>query len=65
MKYTDEKGNTLYGFSQESLEKTNREIRKTNNLMLILIIFICIFLAMIAGFAVWFDMHNIFTRLIR
>jgi len=64
MKYKDEKGNVLYGFSQENLEKTNREIRKTNNLMLILIVFISIFLAMIVGFAIWLDIHDIFTRLI-
>ncbi len=64
MKYKDEKGNVLYGFSQENLEKTNREIRKTNNLMLILIIFICLFLALVVGFAVWLDINDIFTRVI-
>jgi len=64
MKYKDEKGNVLYGFSQENLEKTNREIRKTNNLMLILIIFLFIFLAMAVSFAVWLDANDIFTKLI-
>jgi len=64
MKYKDEKGNTLYGFSQENLEKTNREIRKTNNLMQIMIIFMGIILAMAIGFAIWLEVNDIFTKLI-
>lgn len=64
MKYKDEKGNTLYGFSQENLEKTNKEIRKTNNLMQIMIVFIGIMLAMAIGFAIWLEMNNVITKLI-
>ncbi len=64
MKYKDEKGNTLYGFSQENLEKTNREIRKTNTLMLILIIFLAVTLGLMVSFGIWLDAHDIFTRLI-
>jgi len=64
MKYKDEKGNTLYGFSQENLEKTNKVIRKTNQLIQILIVFIGLLLAMTIGFAIWLDVNNIFTRMI-
>jgi len=64
VKYKDEKGNVLYGFSQESLEKTNKEIRKTNTLMLIMIIFIFIVLVMLIGMGIWIDSHDIFTRMI-
>ncbi len=64
MKYKDEKGNTLYGFSQENLEKTNREISKTNQLLKILILFIGILVLMTIGFGIWIDTKDIFTRLI-
>ena len=64
MKYKDEKGQTLYGFSQENLERTNREIRKTNTLMLILIIFLAVTLGLMVSFGIWLDAHDIFTRLI-
>tara|TARA_Y100000310_G_scaffold244333_1_gene249051 strand:- start:69 stop:266 length:198 start_codon:yes stop_codon:yes gene_type:complete len=64
MKYKDEKGNTLYGFSQENLEKTNKEINKTNQLLKILLLFMGILVLMVIGFGVWLDTKDIFTRLI-
>jgi hypothetical protein len=64
MRYKDENGNVLYGFSQENLEKTNKEIKKTNFLLQLAIALMCIFLAMAIGFAIWLDTNNIFNQLI-
>ena len=62
--YKDEKGNTLYGFSQENLEKTNREIRKTNVYLLVLTLLFIVFLAMMAASLIWADLNNVITALI-
>ncbi len=64
MKYKDEKGNTLYGFSQENLEKTNRELRKTNRYMQVMIVLLIVFLAIFVSFMIWLEMNNIVTRII-
>lgn len=64
MKYKDEKGNTLYGFSQENLERTNSEIKRTNKYMQILIILFIIFLAVFVSFLIWLEVNNVFTRII-
>ncbi|MEK6861700.1 MAG: hypothetical protein AABY07_07050 [Nanoarchaeota archaeon] len=64
MKYKDDKGNVLYGFSQENLERTNKEIRRTNRYMQTLIILFIIFLAVFISFLVWLEINNVFTRLI-
>ena len=64
MKYKDEKGNTLYGFSQENLEKTNREIRKTNRYMQVLIVLLLVFLVIFVSFMVWLEANNVVTRII-
>ena len=64
MKYKDKSGNTLYGFSQENLEKTNREIRKTNKYMQVLIILIAIFLVILIAALAWFEVNDVITRLI-
>lgn len=64
MEYKDEKGNTLYGFSQESLEKTNKGIKETNRLIQVLIILIMIILLLGVGFAAWLKMNSIFDLLI-
>ncbi|MBT3866152.1 hypothetical protein HOF78_03580 [Candidatus Woesearchaeota archaeon] len=65
MEYKDEKGNTLYGFSQESLEKTNKQITETNKLIQVLIILILMILLLGIGFAGWLKMNSIFDLLIR
>ncbi len=64
MKYKDKQGNTLYGFSQENLERTNKEIKRTNKLLQLLIIFFGIFLAIFISFMFWLELNNIFTRII-
>lgn len=64
MQYKDKDGKVLYGFSQENLEKTNREIRKTNKYMQLLIIMVALFLVIIVAGLVWLEMNNIITRLI-
>ena len=64
MKFKDETGRMLYGFSQENLEKTNKEIRRTNFLLQMVLIFTGILLAMVIALAIWLDVNNIFTRLI-
>ncbi len=64
MKYKDEKGNTLYGFSQENLERTNREIRRTNRYMQVLIVLLLVFIAIFVSFLVWLEVNNVITRLI-
>lgn len=62
--YMDKQGNNLYGFSQENLEKTNRELRQTNKYMLALIVIMLVFLAIIISSIVWVDLNNIITALI-
>lgn len=64
MKYKDKEGKTLYGFSQENLERTNREIRKTNFYLQILIGLLVIFLIVIIATLAWFEINNVITRLI-
>ena len=64
MKYKDDKGNVLYGFSQENLERTNKEIKKTNKFLQILIILFIIFLAVFVSFLIWLEINNVFTRII-
>ena len=64
MKYKDDKGNVLYGFSQENLEKTNREIKRTNRYMQTLIILFVVFLAVFISLLIWLELNNVFTRII-
>ncbi|PIN76212.1 hypothetical protein COV22_00555 [Candidatus Woesearchaeota archaeon CG10_big_fil_rev_8_21_14_0_10_47_5] len=64
MHYRDDKGQTLYGFSQENLEKTNRQIRQTNKLLLLLIFLVLLFLIAVVFSAIYLDYNNIITRLI-
>ena len=64
MQYKDKDGKVLYGFSQENLERTNREIRKTNRYIQLLIIMVAIFLVLVVAGLVWLEMNNIITRLI-
>ena len=62
--YRDEKGNTLYGFSQENLERTNRELRQTNNYLKILVIMVLILLGIFAASLIWADLNNVITAMI-
>ena len=64
MKYKDKDGKILYGFSQENLEKTNREIRKTNKYLQILIIFLALFLIIFIAALTWLEINDVITRLI-
>jgi len=64
MKYKDKEGNVLYGFSQENLEKTNREIKKTHRYLQALIALFIIFLAIFISFLVWLEMNDVITRII-
>jgi len=64
MKYKDKDGKVLYGFSQENLERTNREIRKTNLYLQIMIILVAVFLIILIASLTWLEVNNIVTRLI-
>ena len=62
--YNDEKGNTLYGFSQENLEKTNRELRKTNVYLMVLMVLVIAFLGIFVASLIWADLNNVITAMI-
>ena len=64
MKYKDKDGKVLYGFSQENLERTNREIRKTNLYLQMMIVLIAIFLIILIAALTWLEVNNVVTRLI-
>lgn len=64
MKYKDEKGNVLYGFSQENLEKTNSELRRTNKYLQVLVILMIIFMAILVSLMVWLEINNVVTKII-
>lgn len=64
MQYQDPSGKVLYGFSQENLEKTNRELRKTNRLLQTLLILVILFMLVMITTLFWLDMHNVITRII-
>ena len=62
--YKDEQGNTLYGFSQENLERTNRELRRTNLYLKVLTVLVLIILGIFIASLVWADLNNVITALI-
>jgi len=64
MQYKDETGKRLYGFSQENLERTNKEIKKTNRLLQVLITFFGIFLVIFIALMVWLEVNDVITRMI-
>jgi len=64
MQYKDKDGKVLYGFSQENLERTNREIRKTNKYLQLLIILVILIIVFVVAGVLWLEMNNIFTKLI-
>lgn len=62
--YKDEKGNTLYGFSQTNLEETNRRL---NNLVLGVQVLIILFFILLVGTALfmgWIAYNDVITRMI-
>ena len=64
MQYKEKDGKVLYGFSQENLEKTNREIRRTNRYLQLLIVLVVLAIVFIVASVVWLEMNDIFTKLI-
>ena len=62
--YKDEHGNTLYGFSQENLERTNRELRRTNRYLQVLTILVLVILGVFIASLIWADMNNVITAMI-
>lgn len=62
--YRDEKGNILYGFSQENLERTNREIRRTTRYLQLLVVLVIILLGVMVATIVWADLNNVITAMI-
>jgi|TARA_B100001971_G_C18150961_1_gene515795 hypothetical protein len=62
--YKDKKGNTLFGFSQVSLERTNI---KLNGVVMGLKILIFLFVLLLIGmgaFIVWVAQNDVITRMI-
>ena len=64
MQYKEKDGKLLYGFSQENLERTNREIKKTNRYLHMLILLLAVVLILIISALTWLEINNVFTRLI-
>ncbi|MEK6903482.1 MAG: hypothetical protein AABW64_02450 [Nanoarchaeota archaeon] len=64
MQYKEKDGKLLYGFSQENLERTNREIKKTNRYLQMLILLLAVVLILIISALTWLEINNVFTRLI-
>jgi len=62
--YKDEQGNTLYGFSQENLERTNRELRRTNVYLQVLTVLVLILLGIFVASLIWADLNNVITAMI-
>ena len=64
MRYKEKDGKVLYGFSQENLERTNREIRRTNRYMQLLIVMVALMIVFIVAGVVWLEFNDIITKLI-
>ena len=64
MQYKEKDGKVLYGFSQENLERTNREIRRTNRYMQLLIVMVALIIVFIVAGVVWLEFNDIITKLI-
>ncbi len=64
MVYKDEQGNTLYGFSQENLERTNRELRRTNRYLQVLTVLVLVILGIFIASLIWADLNNVITAMI-
>ncbi len=64
MQYKDKDGKMLYGFSQENLERTNKEIRRTNKYLQLLIILVMILMVVIVAGITWLELNDVITRII-
>ncbi len=64
MQYKDKDGKMLYGFSQENLERTNKEIRRTNKYLQLLIILVAILMVMIVAGITWLELNDVITKII-
>jgi len=64
MQYKDKDGKMLYGFSQENLERTNREIRRTNKYLQLLIILVALMVILGVAAVAWVQLNDIITKLI-
>ena len=65
MKYKDPKtGQTLYGFSQEQLEHTNKQLKKTNQLVQVLVVLVVLFLLITIALVSWVDLNNVITAFV-
>lgn len=64
LSYKDEKGNTLYGFSQINLEETNRKLNSLTLGVQVVIVLFFIFLVGIALFMGWIAYNDVITRMI-
>ena len=64
MQYKDKDGKMLYGFSQENLERTNREIRRTNKYLQLLIIMVALMVILGVAAVAWVQLNDIITKLI-
>ncbi len=62
--YKDKEGNTLYGFSQVSLERTNSKLNGVILGLKVLIFLFVLLLIVIGVFAVWVAQNDVVTRLI-
>lgn len=64
LEYKDERGNTLYGFSQTGLDRTNAKLNDVTLALKILIILSIVFLISAVLFIGWLAYHDVLTRLI-
>ncbi|MBI2668173.1 hypothetical protein HYX17_05405 [Candidatus Woesearchaeota archaeon] len=62
--YKDGDGNTLFGFSQTSLDKTNAKLNGVVIGLKILIFLFVLLLIILGATAVWLAQHDVITRLI-
>lgn len=62
--YKDGDGNTLYGFSQTSLDRTNTKLNGVVMGLKILIFLFVLLLIAAGAFALWLAQNDVITRLI-
>jgi len=62
--YKDRDGNTLYGFSQTSLDKTNSRLNGVIMGLKVLIFLFVLLLIGIGAFTVWIAQNDVITRII-
>ena len=62
--YKDKEGNTLFGFSQTSLDRTNAKLNGVVMGLKILIFLFVLLLIILGATAVWIAQNDVITRLI-